>query len=183
MVGGKDRLQGHRAQAVGLPLGRLVEAESALEPAREEAVRRNAVVLLSEICTSLAHLYSRSKQRDLQIARSEQARECINLIAADIDDASMQENFLRAAMQRLPRESSRESRSVRAPGHAYPFGLTAREVQVLRLVAQGKGNRQIAEELSLSEKTVENHLSSIFSKSGTNNRSGATAFAFRHELA
>ena len=54
---------------------------------------------------------------------------------------------------------------------------------MLKLVAEGKGNRQIAEELSLSEKTVENHLTSIFTKSGTNNRSGATAFAFRHGLA
>ena len=54
---------------------------------------------------------------------------------------------------------------------------------MLKLVSEGKGNRQIAKELSLSEKTVENHLTSIFAKSGTNNRSGATAFAFRNGLA
>jgi DNA-binding NarL/FixJ family response regulator len=53
---------------------------------------------------------------------------------------------------------------------------------VLRLVAAGKSNRQIADELFLSEKTVANHLTSIIMKTGAQNRSGATAFAHRHAL-
>jgi DNA-binding CsgD family transcriptional regulator len=166
-----------------LALGRLEEALSALEPAREEAARRGALILLWQICASLAHLYATSKQSILQAGRTNQSRECINEIAADIEDASLRENFLHAALQLLPQDSPRESPpSSRAPRPSYPFRLTAREVQVLKLVAEGKGNRQIAQELSLSEKTVENHLNSIFTKSGTNNRSGATAFAFRHGL-
>lgn len=63
-----------------------------------------------------------------------------------------------------------------------PGGLSERELRVLRLVAVGKSNRQIAEELFLSEKTVANHLTSIFNKTGTENRTGATAFALRHAL-
>jgi len=50
-------------------------------------------------------------------------------------------------------------------------------------VTLGKNNRQIAEELGLSEKTVANHLSHIFSKTGSENRAAATAFAIRNGLA
>jgi DNA-binding CsgD family transcriptional regulator len=61
-------------------------------------------------------------------------------------------------------------------------GLSLREVQVLRLVAAGKSNRAIAEELFLSEKTVHRHLSNIFTKLDVSSRSAATAYAFQHDL-
>jgi pimeloyl-ACP methyl ester carboxylesterase/DNA-binding CsgD family transcriptional regulator len=61
--------------------------------------------------------------------------------------------------------------------------LSPREIEVLRLVAQGKTNREIAEDLVLSERTVINHLSHIFTKTGAENRAGATAYAIRHGLA
>ena len=64
-----------------------------------------------------------------------------------------------------------------------PVGLSAREVEVLRLVAQGKTNREIAAALVISERTVINHLSHIFAKTGTDNRAAATAFALRHRVA
>ena len=66
---------------------------------------------------------------------------------------------------------------------AFPAGLSRREAEVLRLVADGKSNRRIAEDLFLSEKTVINHLTSIFAKTGADNRAAATAFAIRHGLA
>ena len=62
-------------------------------------------------------------------------------------------------------------------------GLTAREEEVLRLVAAGKTNREIAVALVLSERTVINHIVHIFGKLGVENRAGATAFAVRHGLA
>jgi len=61
-------------------------------------------------------------------------------------------------------------------------GLTSRELQVLRLVATGRTNRAIAEELGLSEKTVARHLSNIFNKLDVSSRAGATAYAFEHRL-
>jgi DNA-binding CsgD family transcriptional regulator len=64
-----------------------------------------------------------------------------------------------------------------------PAGLSAREVEVLRLVTEGKSNRQIAEELVLSEKTVANHLARIFAKTGADNRAAAVAFAIRSGIA
>jgi len=61
-------------------------------------------------------------------------------------------------------------------------GLTAREVEVLRLVAAGKTNRAIAEKLVISEKTVARHVSNIFTKLGLSSRSAATAYAYEHDL-
>jgi DNA-binding CsgD family transcriptional regulator len=61
-------------------------------------------------------------------------------------------------------------------------GLTAREVQVLRLVAAGKTNRAIGTQLFISEKTVARHVSNIFTKLGVSSRSAATAYAYEHEL-
>ncbi len=64
----------------------------------------------------------------------------------------------------------------------YPNDLTAREVEVLRLVAQGLTNAQIAEQLVIRPYTVNNHLRSILGKLGVTTRSAATRFAFEHKL-
>jgi ATP/maltotriose-dependent transcriptional regulator MalT len=64
-----------------------------------------------------------------------------------------------------------------------PDGLTAREAEVLRLVASGRSNPQVAEQLFLSEKTVARHLSNIFTKTGVTSRSAAGAYAREHDLA
>ena len=68
-------------------------------------------------------------------------------------------------------------------GRARPDGLTARELEVLRLVAAGMTNPQIAAELFLSEKTVARHLSNIFGKTNVKSRTEAAAYAFQHQLA
>lgn len=60
--------------------------------------------------------------------------------------------------------------------------LTAREVQVLRLVAAGKTNRAIAADLFLSEKTVARHVSNVLAKLEVGSRSAATAYAYEHDL-
>jgi len=64
-----------------------------------------------------------------------------------------------------------------------PAGLTEREAEVLRLVAAGRSNRDIASELVISEHTVARHVQNIFAKLGVSSRSAATAFAFEHGLA
>jgi ATP/maltotriose-dependent transcriptional regulator MalT len=65
---------------------------------------------------------------------------------------------------------------------AAPHGLSARELEVLRHVAAGKTNREIAEELVVSEHTVARHMQNIFAKLGVSSRTAATAFAFEHHL-
>jgi len=66
---------------------------------------------------------------------------------------------------------------------AYPNGLTAREVEVLRLVAQGLTNEQVAEQLVISPRTVNSHLTAIFNKIGVSSRGAATRYAIEHHLA
>src|SRR6266702_1955098 len=68
------------------------------------------------------------------------------------------------------------------PQPTYPNDLTAREVEVLRLVAQGLTNAQIAGQLVISIHTANNHLRSILGKLGVTTRSAATHFAFEHKL-
>jgi predicted ATPase/DNA-binding CsgD family transcriptional regulator len=63
-----------------------------------------------------------------------------------------------------------------------PLGLTPREVEVLRLLARGLTNAQVAEELIVSQLTVKAHLRSIYSKLGVTSRSAATRYALEHHL-
>jgi DNA-binding CsgD family transcriptional regulator len=67
-------------------------------------------------------------------------------------------------------------------GRERPGGLTEREVEVLRLVAAGRSNHEIARVLVLSQKTVERHLSNIFSKLDVSSRTAAAAYAHEHGL-
>jgi DNA-binding CsgD family transcriptional regulator len=78
----------------------------------------------------------------------------------------------------LDRVESLASRTASSDAH----GLTARELQVLRLVAAGKSNREIASTLVISEHTVARHLQNMFTKLGLSSRTAATAFAFEHDL-
>ena len=78
--------------------------------------------------------------------------------------------------------------SWRRPGTGYhgahpSRGLTAREVEVLQLVAQGRSNREIAAELYIAEKTARNHIERVYSKLGVNNRTQASLAAIDRGLA
>ena len=64
----------------------------------------------------------------------------------------------------------------------YPAGLTAREVEILRLVAQGLTDAQVAEQLVISRRTVNWHLTSIYSKLGVTSRSAASRYMIEHHL-
>jgi DNA-binding NarL/FixJ family response regulator len=72
-------------------------------------------------------------------------------------------------------------------GHAatvvrLPAGMSAREVMVLRLLAVGKSNREMAATLCRSERTVERHIENIYRKIAARNRADAVAYALRHQL-
>jgi DNA-binding CsgD family transcriptional regulator/tetratricopeptide (TPR) repeat protein len=97
--------------------------------------------------------------------------------AADIELAAACRTF--DQLGALP-DLDRVRRSSRV--EAVPGGLTPREVEVLRLVATGRTNRSIADDLGLSEKTVARHLSNIFNKLDVSSRAAATAYAFEHQL-
>jgi DNA-binding CsgD family transcriptional regulator/tetratricopeptide (TPR) repeat protein len=69
-----------------------------------------------------------------------------------------------------------------APRPARPAGLTEREIEVLRLIAAGKSNQDIADELVLSLRTVERHVTNLYGKIDARGRADATAYAFTHGL-
>jgi ATP/maltotriose-dependent transcriptional regulator MalT len=104
--------------------------------------------------------------------------------AGDEDDARLELRAALAAFERLgaARDAAKASDLLGGPA-ARPGGLTAREAEVLGLVASGKTNRDIAVELVISEHTVARHLQNIFGKLGVTSRSAAAAFAYEHDLA
>ena len=80
-----------------------------------------------------------------------------------------------------PPEQTQSERQ-ETPASEYPAGLTSREVEVLKLVAEGMTNARIAQELYLSPRTVHRHLNRIYHKLGTNSRAAAARFATEHGL-
>jgi ATP/maltotriose-dependent transcriptional regulator MalT len=101
----------------------------------------------------------------------------------DEESAALELGAAREVFERLAAtpELARIDRLEGRPG-SEQHGLSARELEVLRLVAVGKTNREIAAELVVSEHTVARHLQNIFAKLGVTSRTAATAFAFQHEL-
>lgn len=104
---------------------------------------------------------------------------------ADEDSAEMELDAARRVFERLSAAPALAELAelaavtpVRSAG-----GLSARELEVLRLVATGATNREIANTLVLSEKTVARHTGNIFTKLGVSSRAAATAYAFQHDLA
>jgi DNA-binding NarL/FixJ family response regulator len=102
----------------------------------------------------------------------------------DEDGADLEIEAARSVFERLgatPDLARIDALIAPAPaGHSH--GLTPREQQVLRLVATGETNKAIASKLSVSDKTIDRHVSNIFAKLEVSSRAAATAFAYRHKL-
>jgi DNA-binding CsgD family transcriptional regulator len=102
----------------------------------------------------------------------------------DDDTASLELEAARSLFAQLGAapDSARVDSLARRTLSIDAHGLTPRELQVLRLVAAGKTNRDIATELVLSERTVDRHVSNIFTKLAVSSRGAATAYAYKHQL-
>lgn len=115
-------------------------------------------------------------------ARLQMARACRRI--GDHDTAEIELEAARRVFERLgavPDLEQTRQLMRRAP-HPGPGGLTPREVEVLRLVATGASNREIADRLVISDKTVARHVSNMFTKLGVSSRAAATAYAYEHDL-
>jgi HD-GYP domain-containing protein (c-di-GMP phosphodiesterase class II) len=124
------------------------------------------ILQVADACsTLLGERPHRPAQSAAQVARSLRVEAQSGRLDPDAVDAVLQ------ALGQLPR---RRRTAVR--------GLTAREVEVLGLLATGRSNREIAAELVLSTKTVGHHIESIYAKAAVSTRAGATMFAMEHGL-
>lgn len=113
-------------------------------------------------------------------ARVLRARACARL--GDAGTARAELASAAATLQALGAQPDLAALHLDAPP-ALPAGISSREAEVVRLVARGFTNRQVAAELVISEKTVARHLSNVFTKTGATTRSALTAWAFTHGLA
>lgn len=100
----------------------------------------------------------------------------------DVDGADMELDAAKAAFETLGAIPDVAVVTRASGGEQRPGGLTARELEVLALVAKGSTNRQIADQLVISEKTVASHVGHILTKLGLSSRSAATAYAYEHGL-
>jgi DNA-binding CsgD family transcriptional regulator len=105
-------------------------------------------------------------------------------LLGDEETAALEFDAARGIFEQLGAHSDLTSMDSHSPRTAAPasYGLTARELEVLRLVAAGKSNHAIAADLFVSDHTIRRHLQNIFRKLGVSSRAAATAFAFQHDL-
>jgi DNA-binding CsgD family transcriptional regulator/tetratricopeptide (TPR) repeat protein len=152
---------------------------------RAPAARAAGAVLLAEGDAEAALLELRRAFNELNVlgVRYEAARTRLLVAEAcdalgDHDAATMESRTARSVLNSLSVDLSTTIERADPP----PDGLTQRELEVVRLLAQGKTNRVIAQELVVSEKTVASHVSHVFTKLGVTSRSAATAYAYDHDL-
>jgi ATP/maltotriose-dependent transcriptional regulator MalT len=154
------------------------------------AVSARGRVLLAEgdrtgACTELRYAVERWRELDVpyELATARLLLAQAYRAVGDDDGArtslTAAEEMFEALGARLDVQAARE---LRGGARTAPAGLTSREIEVLRLVATGRTNKEIAGALYLSEKTVARHLSNIFTKIDVSSRSAATAFAFDHGI-
>ena len=117
-----------------------------------------------------------------EVARCRMLKGRIHEELGDTDDARTEFEAARATFLALGARSALADLTAASGGRRPDGTLTAREAEVLRMVAAGLTNRGVANRLSLSEKTVARHLSNIFGKLGLSSRSAATAYAYQNGL-
>lgn len=153
----------HATGAVCLADGEMAGASASLREAWEIWRELEMPFEEAQTCLLMAAVCDRRGDRDGRRLELETARRLFTELNAGPCLALIAEQFDRPTR--------------RAPG-----SLSDREAQVLRLLAAGKTNRDIAAALFISEKTVARHVSNIFDKLGVSSRTGATAWAYQHHL-
>ena len=177
------------ASRASLELEQLAERYESAMLAGIVAFARGAVLLAQD--DARAALASLRKAADIwqhlgapyELART---RELVGLACralGDAETATLELDAARAGFEQLGAQPDVErvlTYVTRADGSSH--GLTPRELDVLRLVASGRSNKQIAAELVISEHTVARHVQNIFAKLDVSSRTAAASFAFEHQL-
>ena len=170
--GSVPRLTFLRARAL-LAIDRLEEAEQALMQARDEAAASGARAMLWRVHAALGDVHRKQRRRVESRLEYDAARRIAHEMAALVPDVALRETFLRAVNEIAP--SSRAPTKLQK-AKALFGGLTSREREVARLVAQGKANRAIARTLGIGERTVEGYVASALAKRGFPTRARLAAW-------
>jgi DNA-binding NarL/FixJ family response regulator len=173
---GTEVLHTIAAQARAAVLLARGSAHDAVEPLREALLvwrKLDAPYLAARLHALLARAYAQLGDADAADMAQSAAREGFVELGAAPDLAALDAAGAQPTVSARPSAQGREQAS---------HNLSARELQVLRLVASGRTNRTIAAELFLSEKTVDRHVSNIFDKLDVSSRAAATAHAYEHKL-
>jgi DNA-binding NarL/FixJ family response regulator len=167
------------AERQGTELLQAMAAQAKGELALADGDAQAALVALRRACQTWREL---DAPHEAARARALLALACRSV--GDEDTASLDLETARgvfAELRAAPALAWLDSLSGRGVGPS-DHGLTAREVEVLRLVAAGHSNREIAATLVISERTVARHLQNIFAKLRVSSRTAASRFAFEHDL-
>ncbi|MEU3315587.1 response regulator [Streptomyces sp. NPDC048387] len=113
------------------------------------------------------------------LTKDADAQEIARALAAVREGAT---SLGRAAQERLVAAAVSGPPPARHPSAALPDGLTAREGEVLALIAGGHSNSEIARRLTIGESTVKTHINNLFAKTGVRDRAQAVRYAYRHHL-
>lgn len=162
-----------------IELHQWIAAQAALEAAKAEAIERGLRPLLWRIEVSLVKLYQAQMLREEAEAAWFAAQQIVKSLAAGISDESLRTGFLQRATALLPPVPPLSARQAIQQQFS---GLTPREREVARQMIQGKSNRAIADLLFVSERTIESHISSIFSKLGFTSRAQIAVWAVEKGL-
>jgi predicted ATPase/DNA-binding CsgD family transcriptional regulator len=143
-----------------------------------------AEVLRATMGTPMPPVYRAAYQRAVDAARTQLGEQAFAAAWAEGRQMSPAQALATQGRETIsttiPTDQPPKPRAKSPP--TYPNRLTAREVEVLRLVAQGMTNEQVAEQLVISPRTVDTHLTSIYSKIVVSSRSAATRYATEHHL-
>jgi tetratricopeptide (TPR) repeat protein len=157
----------HLRGAALAELGKVEEAGSVLCRARDAAQRQGVRPLLWRICVTLGKLYHAGSHREQAEEAFALARAIIEELASTLLDEELRNNFLCSAEAQLPPLPQPSPRQIARQAFG---GLTGREREVAVLIAQGKSSRAIADELIVSERTIEKHVERIMSRLGFTSR-------------
>jgi DNA-binding CsgD family transcriptional regulator len=161
-------------------LGRRAEAVAVMSTARVVAEHRKLPGLVWRLNIQLGRVYRSLGQRLGADVSFNAARSLIEELSDGLSAGVVRDNFLRATTAVLPRQRAPTRRQL---DKAQFGGLTARERDVVSLVAAGRSNRQIADALVLSERTVETYMTGILAKRGFESRAQIAAWAVQAGLA
>ncbi|HEU4784105.1 MAG TPA: LuxR C-terminal-related transcriptional regulator, partial [Ktedonobacterales bacterium] len=161
-----------RAKAL-TAMGHFDKAEAWLSAAERHLRAQGARTSLRRALTHQTTLYQQMGRADDAARSANEARELAYQLAETIPDAVLRAVFLRQCLASLPPEPKRSAEIARAAS----LMLTTREREVAALVAEGKSNRAISDELVISERTTESHVTNILGKLGFSARTQIAAWA------